>query len=88
MVISYDDAFLPLAALETAEEALRGLRSCTSPTQAIHTSIKAEDTIKSLLSNSVINKAQAERLYLIFEANLEIMLRDLAGKEDGPRRFP
>jgi hypothetical protein len=36
----------------------------------------------------VINKAQAERLYLIFEANLEIMLRDLADKEDGPRRFP
>jgi len=82
MFTSNDDVFLTLAARKSAEEALRNLRSSTSSTQALHTSIEAEDTINSLLSNSVISKAQAKRLYLIFEAALEVMFRDLAGRED------
>jgi hypothetical protein len=88
MFTSNDDVFLTLAARKSAEEALRNLRSSTSSTQALHISIEVEDTINRLLSNSVITKAQAKRLYLVFEGALEIMLRDLAGKGDEAWQFP
>ncbi|WP_460044532.1 hypothetical protein [Pseudomonas sp. S2_H01] len=88
MLTLNEEPFLPSAALDAAEKALKNLRSCISTTQALHTSIAVEDTVKGLKLSGVITDEQAKRLYLLFEATLEIMLRDLAGKEDGPRQFP
>jgi hypothetical protein len=83
-----DDLFLPqdieLDAIELAEN----LRGAAAATQAVEAAIVAEDWIRRMRDADKMTEAQSNRLYLIFEAILELRLRDFGVVDSTPRHFP